>query len=171
MDLDLVALECALERDDGLDQQWVGVLEVQVHDGHHSYAHQLCLVECLHLVDVIFVDGGGDEFWLFGGAHLGLVDVFEGCHVWVLVSGFVRGKEEGGGGRRQTLLLVDQEMSVGVDGDDDYVRQDISRSHQIEGIWIIERDSFRDLHHSEDDDQVGTVTCQSLFHIPQLPRR
>ena len=78
---DLVAFECALERDDGLEQERVGVLEVQVHECHHSDAHHLCLVERLHLVDVVFVDRGGDEFWLFGGSHLWLIDVFEGGHV------------------------------------------------------------------------------------------
>jgi hypothetical protein len=82
MDLDLIALECALKRDNGLNQEWVGVLEVQVHDGHHSNTHHLCLVESLHLVDVVFVDGGCDELGLFGRSHLGLFDVFEGGHIY-----------------------------------------------------------------------------------------
>jgi len=81
VDLDLVAFECALEGDDRLDQERIGVLEVHVHDGHHSNAHDLRLVESLHLVDVVFVDGGGDELGLFSGSHLGLLDVFEGRHV------------------------------------------------------------------------------------------
>lgn len=81
VDLDLVTLEYALERDDGLDQEWVGVLEVQVHDAHHSNAHELRLVESLHLVDIVLVVGGCDELGLFGGSHLWLLDIFKGGHV------------------------------------------------------------------------------------------
>lgn len=43
--LDEVAFEGALERDDGLDEQRVRVLHVQVHDGHHADAHHLALEE------------------------------------------------------------------------------------------------------------------------------
>jgi hypothetical protein len=81
VDLDLVALECALERDDRLDQEGVGVLEVQVHDSHHCNSHQLCLVQRFHLIDVVLVDSGGNELGLFGGTHLGLLDVLQGGHV------------------------------------------------------------------------------------------
>ena len=36
VDLDQVALKGALEGNDGLDEEGVGVLEVEVHDGHHA---------------------------------------------------------------------------------------------------------------------------------------
>jgi hypothetical protein len=81
VDLDLVAFECTLEGDDRLDQERVRVLEVQVHDSHHSHAHYLCLVESLHLLDIVFVVGGCDELGLLGAAHLRLLDVLQGCHV------------------------------------------------------------------------------------------
>jgi len=56
-----------------------------------------------------------------------------------------------------TLLLVNQEMDVRVNGDDDHVREDVDGANDVQGIGIIERDSLGHLHHSEDDDQVGTI--------------
>lgn len=79
--LDKVALEGALEGDDGLDEERVGVVEVQVHDAHHADAHKLGLEELAQLGLVVGVDGGGDDFGLFGGAHGGGLDVFEDGHV------------------------------------------------------------------------------------------
>ena len=54
----------------------------------------------------------------------------------------------------RTLLLIDEEVNVGVDRDDDHVGQDVASADQVQGIWILHRDSFRDLHHPKDDDQV-----------------
>lgn len=81
MDLDEVALEGALDRDDALDQEGVGVLEVQVHDGHHADAHELGLEESAQLLGIVGVDGGRDGLGLVGAAHRGGLDVFEDGHV------------------------------------------------------------------------------------------
>lgn len=81
VDLEQVALEGGLERDDALDQQRVGVLEVEVHDDHHAHAHQLRPKRLLELAHVVRVDRGRDQLALLGGAHRGRLDVFEGGHV------------------------------------------------------------------------------------------
>lgn len=82
VDLDQVTLERALEWNNGLDQQWVGILHVQVHEGHHGNSHQLRFVKGLDLSEIVGVDGCGDKLWLLGGAHWGWLHVFEGCHVY-----------------------------------------------------------------------------------------
>lgn len=81
VDLDQVALESAFERDDGLDEEWVGVLEVDVHDTHHAESHQLRLEETLQLLLIVCVDGGGNSLWLLGAAHRRRLDVLEDGHV------------------------------------------------------------------------------------------
>lgn len=81
MDLEEVVLEGALERDDALDQQRVGVLEVEVHNAHHAHTHHLGSEELLELSGVVGVDGGGDELALLGGAHGSRLNVLEGGHV------------------------------------------------------------------------------------------
>jgi len=82
VDLDEVALERALERDDGLDEERVGVLEVDVHDGHHADTHQLRLVQFAELLEVVGLDRGRDELGLFAGTHRGGLDVLDDRHVW-----------------------------------------------------------------------------------------
>jgi hypothetical protein len=77
VDLDEVALEGALERDDGLDQERVGVLHVQVHHGHHADTHQLRLEESAELLDIVGVDGRGNELGLLGGSHGGGLNILE----------------------------------------------------------------------------------------------
>lgn len=48
-----IALEHALQRDDRLNNERVGVLEVEVHECHHAYAHHLLLVGSLQLLLVV----------------------------------------------------------------------------------------------------------------------
>ena len=81
MHLNQVSLKRTLQRDDALDEQRVGVLEVDVHDGHHADAHELRLVEPAQLLLVVGLDGGGDGFRLFGAAHWRGFDVFEDCSI------------------------------------------------------------------------------------------
>ena len=47
-------------------------------------------------------------------------------------------------------------MYVGVDRDDDHVGQQIDCANDVQHVRILERDSLGDLHHPENDDQVGT---------------
>jgi hypothetical protein len=81
VDLDEVALERALEGDDRLDEERVGVVEVQVHNAHHADAHELRLEQAAQLLLVVGVHGCGDDFGLFGAAHGGGLDVFHHGHV------------------------------------------------------------------------------------------
>lgn len=66
---------------------------------------------------------------------------------------------------QHTLLLIDQEMYVGVDGDDDDIGKNISSTDQVQSVWIVHRYSFRDLHHPEDDDKIGTLITISFWKI------
>lgn len=83
MDLDEVALEGALDGQDALDEEGVGVLHVEVHEGHDGNAHHLSAEEGAKLVLVVGLDRGGDELAFFGGAHWGRLDVLEGGQVCV----------------------------------------------------------------------------------------
>lgn len=77
VDLGKVGLEGALEGDDGLDEEGVGVLEVEVHDAHHEDAHHLGAEELLGLGEIVGVDGGGDELALLSRAHRRRLDILE----------------------------------------------------------------------------------------------
>ncbi len=176
MDLDLVGLECALQWDDGLDDERVGVLEVEMHHAHHAHAHELCLVESFYLVAIVFVNGGGDELGLFGGTHGGRLNVFEGCEVCAIVmldifqyAQYMRNSDLGIG-TAQTLLLVNHELGVAINGDNDDVRQDINDADYHQDIRIFHGDLFRDLHHHEDNDQVGTAKSGQSCVLKYLRR-
>ena len=81
VDLGQVRLEGALEWNDALDEERVGVLEVEMHDGHHGDAHHLGAHHGLELTEVVRVDGGGHQFALLRGSHRCGLDVFESGHV------------------------------------------------------------------------------------------
>lgn len=67
--LDKVALKGALEGDDRLDEKRVGVLEVEVHDGHHANTHNLTLEQAAELLTIVCVHSGGDGLGLLGRTH------------------------------------------------------------------------------------------------------
>jgi hypothetical protein len=81
VDLDEVALKSAFEGDDRLDEERVGVVEVQVHDTHHADTHELGFEQAAELLLVIGVDGGGDDLGLLGAAHGRGLDVLHDGHV------------------------------------------------------------------------------------------
>jgi hypothetical protein len=58
---------------------------------------------------------------------------------------------------RHTLLLVDLDLSVQVDGGDDQVAGNVQSANNVQGVGIFERNSLGHLHHSKNDDNVGTV--------------
>jgi hypothetical protein len=152
VDLNQVALECALQRDQGLDDERVGVLHVQVHEGHHSYTHQLRLEKSSELCKIIGVNGGGDELWLFGVAHWGRLDVLEGGQVYDEYQQHAPSSHWAV--PRLTLLLVNLRLDVEVDTDDDQVRDDVHSSDAVEDEWVFEVDSLGYLHHHKDYAQV-----------------
>lgn len=81
VNLDQVALESALEWDDGLDEKRVRVLEVEVHDGHHANTHQLGLVELAELLEIVGLDRGCDELGLFARTHGSGLHILDYSHV------------------------------------------------------------------------------------------
>lgn len=78
MDLNEATLQGALDGQDGLDDERVGVLEVEMHDAHHTDADHLGAEEGAELDEVVFLDGGCYGLGIFAGAHRGGFDVFEG---------------------------------------------------------------------------------------------
>lgn len=58
---------------------------------------------------------------------------------------------------RHTLLLVDGDLDVEVDGGDNQVASKVKSAGAVEHIGIIERNALRNLHHSKNDDQVGAI--------------
>lgn len=82
VDLGKVGLEGALEGDDGLDEEGVGVLEVEMHDAHHEDTHHLGAEKLLGLGQIVGVDGGGDELALLSGTHRRRLDVLESGEIW-----------------------------------------------------------------------------------------
>src|SRR5690242_18453976 len=81
VDLDEVALEGALEGNNGLDQERVGVLHVEMHESHHADTHHLALEEGLELLEIVGLDGGCDELGLLAGSHGRGLDVLDNGHV------------------------------------------------------------------------------------------
>lgn len=157
VDLDEVALESALEGDDGLDEKGVGVVEVKVHDTHHADTHELGLEQTAQLLLVVGVDGGGDNLGLLGAAHRGGLDVLHDGHVCgrnhvsciflsQKITRFLR-----------TLLLVDLELDVEVDAGDEHVADDVESAHGVKDGRVLEGDLLADLHHHKDDHEVGAA--------------
>lgn len=48
-------------------------------------------------------------------------------------------------------------MNIEVNGDDDRIGQEVASANQVESERVIERDLLGNLHHSKDDNQVGTA--------------
>jgi hypothetical protein len=58
----------------------------------------------------------------------------------------------------RTLLLVDLGQDVGVYEGNDNIATDVDGADRVENLGIFEGDALRHLHHTEDDDQVGTAS-------------
>ncbi len=54
-------------------------------------------------------------------------------------------------------------MHIGVDANDDHVRENVPRSHDVHDIGVLERDLLGDLHHHKDDDQIGDLRAMRRF--------
>lgn len=81
VDLGEVGLESTLERDDALDEERIGVLEVEMHDAHHEDAHHLRAHQLLELAEIVVLDSGGNELGLLCRAHRCRLNIFEGGEV------------------------------------------------------------------------------------------
>lgn len=84
VDLDNVLLDGRLDGHDGLQQQRVGVLHVDVHEAHHGDSGEHAPDGGVDLLDVVLLDGGGHELGLLLAAEsVGRLDVFESGEIWV----------------------------------------------------------------------------------------
>lgn len=84
VDLHNVLLNGRLDGHDGLQQKRVGVLHVNVHEAHHGNTGEDSSDGRVDLLDVVLLDGGGDELGLLLAAEsVGRLDVFESGEVCV----------------------------------------------------------------------------------------
>lgn len=118
VDLGEVGLKGALERDDGLDKEGVGVLEVQVHHTHHADTHQLAAKLLAQLTIVVIHVGSGNGLGALGATHRSRLDILQSGHV----CGRVSLGHWGTRSVRHTLLSIDLVLSVQGHGQDDEVR-------------------------------------------------
>lgn len=161
VDLDEVALEQTLDGDDALDQQRVGVLHVEVHESHHGNGHELTTEGGAELLDIVGVDGGGDELAFFAGSHGGGLDVFEGGQVCSNVSdSLCRPNRLKIATRLRTLLLVDNALNIQVDDTNEDIATNVDGANNVEHLRVVERNALRHLHHTQDDDQVGAANSK-----------
>lgn len=169
VDLDEVALEGALEGDDGLDQEGVGVLHVDVHEGHHGNSHGLGTEGLAELGGVVGVDGGGDKLALLGGSHRWWLDVLERGKVYCLSATasitLYNARNE------RTLLLVNLGLDVEVDDGDDDVAGNVAGAAHVQDVGVFEGDLAGDLHHAEHDDQVGAAALSVRYSTSLLKAR
>lgn len=75
------------------------------------------------------------------------------------------------GGLGITLFGVDSRLYVEIYPHDDEVRDDVETANAHQDLGVFEGDLFRDLHHPEDDDQIGSVawTCQLPYSMSFAP--
>ena len=116
-----------------------------MHESHHADTHELSFPEGAQLLEIVRVDGCGDEFGLFGGAHGSRLDVFEGCEICGALYQFMN--DSVGAIRVCTFLLIDFLLDVKIDADDDQIRERVERANAHEDLGIVEGDLFRNLHH------------------------
>ena len=162
MDLDEVRLQGALERNDALDEEGVGVLKVEMHDAHHRDSHHLRAHQGLELSGIVGVNRGGNKLALLRRAHRRRLDIFEGGEVCTMrvssCKNDARGRQSPGNDSEQlTLLLVDDDLGPEVDAEDDEVAESVARATGIEDKGVFEGDPLGELHHTKDDHQVRAV--------------
>ena len=178
VNLDEVGLESALEGNDGLDEERVGVLHVQVHNTHHADAHQLTADQLAQLRLVVIHVGGSHGLGLLAAAQGSRLDVLKGRHVYhELVSEAhhwegdqIQRTQRHSGGKRistRTLFLIDLRLGVQVDSQDDHIGQDIQAANQHQNIGVFKGNLLGELHHHQDNGQICTVTQISLT-IPNV---
>ena len=67
-----------------------------------------------------------------------------------------------------TFLLVNDIVCICVDCDNDGIGEEVAGADQVHGIWILHGDLLADLHHPEDDDQVGSTSSQCCSYSNAL---
>lgn len=63
----------------------------------------------------------------------------------------------------RTLLLVDLQLGVEVESSNDDVAGEVNGANDVEYERVVEGDTLRHLHHTQDDDQVGAIANVSVF--------
>lgn len=67
---------------------------------------------------------------------------------------------------RRTLLLVDLELGEEIETGNENVAGKVDGADNVEHERIIEGDALRDLHHTQDDDQVGAIAKKLALAVP-----
>lgn len=159
VNFDQVTFQRTLDRKDGLDEERVGIFQVDMHEAHHGNSHQLRFVLRLELAAVVFLDGGGDELGLLTRSHGCRFDILQGCEVCLTLACASATL----GLALHTSLLFDLYSNVEVEAENEQVGDDVEDSDSHQDLRIIKGNSLRYLHHSKHDDKVGTVIDQPLL--------
>lgn len=59
-------------------------------------------------------------------------------------------------------------MDVGVEGDDDDIRQNVQSADEHQYVGVLHRNLLGNLHHHEDDYQVGTIASISSLRLRKM---
>ena len=57
----------------------------------------------------------------------------------------------------RTLLLVDREVDVGIECNNDHVRENVASTNKQQRLRVVKGDPLGHLHHPKDDNQVGSA--------------
>lgn len=68
-------------RDTYLDQERVGILEINVHNSHHAHTHELSSENLLEFAGVVGMYRRSNELGFIGTSHRCWLDIFEGSHI------------------------------------------------------------------------------------------
>ena len=69
----------------------------------------------------------------------------------------------------RTLLFVDLQLGVEVQSSNDDVAGKVNSADNVEHKRIVKRHALGNLHHTQDDDQVGAIAKSVSFMLPIVP--
>ena len=58
---------------------------------------------------------------------------------------------------RHTLLLINLHLHIIVNARNQDVASNVHGADHVQSVWVVEWDFLADLHHHEDDDQIGAT--------------
>ncbi len=68
-------------------------------------------------------------------------------------------------GKGVTFLCVDFALHVDIDAHDDQVGEGVESAHDVENARVFEGYLFGDLHHKQDNDQVGATAVSNRLSV------
>lgn len=120
-----------------------------MHKAHHADSHQLIFELGLELAVIVLLDRCGDQLWLLSRPHRCRFEILDGCEV---------------------SLLLDLDADVIIEPEDQEVGDHVDDAHGEKNVGVVKRYALRYLHHTKDDDQVGSSSLSVLI-IPRADEK